>query len=50
MELLESTITSNCSSASSDEIGGDSFSHDEDDQDEIIDVQYWHLHSKNSAV
>jgi uncharacterized Zn-finger protein len=39
-ELLETTIGSNSSSTSSDEICGEISSHEDDDQDEIIDVQY----------
>ena len=39
-ELDQSTTRSNSSSASSEEICGEISSHDDDEQDEIIDVQY----------
>ncbi|CAF0849914.1 unnamed protein product [Adineta steineri] len=39
-ELMETTLRSNCSSTSSEEISGGISSHEDDDQDEIIDVQY----------
>lgn len=42
-ELLDTTVQSHSSNGSSDEITGDLSSHDEDEQDEIIDVQYWNL-------
>ncbi len=39
-ELVEKTLRSNSSSTSSEEICGEISSHEYDDQDEIIDVQY----------
>ncbi|CAM4943428.1 unnamed protein product [Rotaria socialis] len=39
-KLLETTIRSNSSSVSSEEICADISSHEDDEQDEIIDVQY----------
>ncbi|CAM4804155.1 unnamed protein product [Rotaria magnacalcarata] len=39
-KLLETTIRSNSSSISSEEICADISSHEDDEQDEIIDVQY----------
>lgn len=39
-ESLDTTIRSNSSSISSEEISGEISSHEDDDQDEIIDVQY----------
>jgi transcription factor Sp5 len=39
-ELLGTTLRSNSSSTSSEEICGEISSHEDDDQDEIIDVQY----------
>ena len=50
MELLDTTIQSHSSSTSSDEINGEMMSHDEDDQDEIIDVQYWDKTKDNVTV